>query len=192
MSGVDAIPRKNQNPPDSGTRRDRPESLCHRPGLLPLLPVAALNRLFTHNNARKKMGQPTVGIPFIQLGFGTTDEGTRPCRHHRCLAQGNNKLFSSRVASSSRTGGARDANSLMAAPLARAPSKSSSNFLAARSFSSCCRLSCSAASAAAHFACSFFAFLTSPSHGARLFNTNPQGRRQALEDSFAISGLAAK
>jgi hypothetical protein len=49
-------------------------------------PEAALNRLFAHNNARKKVGQPTVGIPFIQLGFCTTDEGTRPCRHHRCLA----------------------------------------------------------------------------------------------------------
>ena len=33
-----AIPGRNQNLPDSGTGLDQPESLCHRPGLLPLLP----------------------------------------------------------------------------------------------------------------------------------------------------------
>jgi hypothetical protein len=33
-----------------------------------------------------------------------------------------------------------------------------------------------------------FRFNDLPSHGARLFNTNPQGKRQALEDSFAIRG----
>jgi hypothetical protein len=37
-----------------------------------------------------------------------------------------------------------------------------------------------------------FRFPDLHSHGARLFNTNPQGKRQALEDSFAISELAAK
>jgi hypothetical protein len=33
-----------------------------------------------------------------------------------------------------------------------------------------------------------FRFPDLPSHGARLFNTNPQGKRQALEGSFAIRG----
>src|SRR5450755_3235656 len=33
-----------------------------------------------------------------------------------------------------------------------------------------------------------FRFPDLQSHGARLFNTNPQGKRQALEDSFAIRG----
>ena len=155
-------------------------------------PEAALNRLFAHNNARKRWGSRPSASHLFNSVF------VQPTKAHALaviiavLRKAITSFFSSRVASSSRTGGARDANSLMAAPLARAPSKSSSNFMAARSFSSCCRLSCSAASAAAHFACSFFAFLTSPSHGARLFNTNPQGKRQALEDSFAISGLAAK
>jgi hypothetical protein len=59
-------------------------------------------------------------------------------------------------------------------------------------FSSCCCLSCSAASAAARCALFVFRFPDLASHGARLFNTNPQGKRQAIDDRFAISGLAAK
>jgi hypothetical protein len=39
---VGAIPEKNQNLPDSGTGLDQPESLCHRPGVLPPLQKTGL------------------------------------------------------------------------------------------------------------------------------------------------------
>jgi len=120
-------------------------------------PEAALNRLFAHNNARKG-GAADRRLPIYSTRFwyNRRRHTPLPSSSLSCVRQ-ITSFFSSRVANSSRTGGARDANSLMEAPLARAPSKSSSNFLAARSFSSCCCLSCSAASAAARCASSFFA-----------------------------------